>query len=391
MPRDWVSIVPRKLTTDEWIHRAESTHGTLYDYSKVIYNGQRQKVVIVCSKHGDFSQIPEYHSGRGIGCPKCGTESMKEKQSLSLEQVIKKAREIHGDYYDYSLVNYVNTKTPVTIICPKHGEFEQTIGSHNGYNKSGCMKCGKERSAEKQRGITREYKGKRTTTEEFIVKAKIRHGEKYDYSRTIFKGDKIKVEIGCPIHGFFWQDPRNHTHKGGCGYCGGRRMTHDMYVQKVMELHGDVYDYSKINYEISGEKILVGCKIHGDFEIKASHFSQGHGCASCQRTGFNPSKPAYYYVNEILNESADHLFYKAGISKDWKGRLKLLSKTLPKHLTMRHVEHLLFDKGIDANNLETKLLQTMPIRSPKRDFPGGSELFSENPLEYARANGILTD
>ena len=391
MPRDWVSIVPRKLTTDEWIHRAEYTHGTRYDYSKVIYNGQRKKVVIVCSKHGDFSQIPEYHSGRGIGCPKCGTESMKEKQSLSLEQVIKKAREIHGDYYDYSLVNYVNTKTPVTIICPKHGEFEQTIGSHNGYNKSGCMKCGKERSAEKQRGITREYKGKRTTTEEFIVKAKIRHGEKYDYSRTIFKGDKIKVEIGCPIHGFFWQDPRNHTHKGGCGYCGGRRMTHDMYVQKVMELHGDVYDYSKINYERSGEKILVGCKIHGDFEIKASHFSQGHGCASCQRTGFNPSKPAYYYVNEILNESADHLFYKAGISNDWKGRLKLLSKTLPKHLTMRHVEHLLFDKGIDANNLETKLLQTMPIRSPKRDFPGGSELFSENPLEYARANGILTD
>ncbi len=155
MPRDWVSIVPRKLTTAEWIHRAESTHGSLYDYSKVIYNGQRQKVVIVCSKHGDFSQTPESHSGQSHGCPKCGDESSKKKQSLSLEQVIKKAREIHGDYYDYSLVNYVNTMTPVTIICPRHGEFEQTIGNHIGYNKSGCMKCGKERSAEKQRGIPR--------------------------------------------------------------------------------------------------------------------------------------------------------------------------------------------------------------------------------------------
>ncbi len=93
-----------------------------------------------------------------------------------------------------------------------------------------------------------------------------------------------------------------------------------------------------------------------------------------------------------MNESGDHLFYKAGISNDWKGRLKLLSKTLPKHLTMRHVEHLLFDEGIDANDLETKLLQTMPIRfSQTESFPGGSELFSENPLEYARANGILTD
>ncbi len=383
--------MPRKLTTDEWIQRAKSTHGSRYDYSKVIYNGQRQKVMIVCPKHGDFLQTPESHSGQGKGCPKCGTESMKKQQSLSLEQVIEKSKAIHGDYYDYSLVNYVNTKTPVTIICPRHGKFEQTIGSHIGYNKSGCMKCGRERSAEKQRGITREYKRKRTTTEEFIVKAKIRHGEKYDYSRTVFKGDKIKVEIGCPIHGFFWQDPRNHTHKGGCGYCAGRRLTHDMYIQKVKELHGDIYDYSKIDYERSGKKILVVCKIHGDFEIKASHFSQGHGCASCQRTGFNPSKPAYYYVNEVLNETGDHIFYKAGISNDWRERIKLLSKTLPKHLTMRHVEHILFDKGIDANDLETKLLQIIPIRFPKREFPGGSELFSENPLEYARVNGILTD
>jgi hypothetical protein len=390
MAREWTSIVPRKLTTDEWIQRAKSTHGSRYDYSKVIYNGQRQKVVIVCLKHGDFSQIPEYHSGRGIGCPKCGTESMKEKQSLDLDKVIERAKEVHGDYYDYSLVNYVNTKTPVTIICPKHGKFEQTIDSHIG-KKSGCKKCGKERSAEKQRGIPREYKGKRTTTEEFIARAKARHGEKYDYSRTVFKGDKIKVEIGCPIHGFFWQDPRNHTHKGGCGFCGGRRMTQEMYVQNVRELHGDVYDYSKIVYEKSGRKILVGCKIHGDFEIKASHFSQGHGCASCQLTGFNPSEPGYYYVNEILNESDDHVFFKAGISNDWEHRLKLLSKTLPNHLTIRHLEHIWFEIGKDANDLETVLLQTTSIRYPKRDFPGGSELFRENPLTYARDNGILTD
>ena len=168
-------------------------------------------------------------------------------------------------------------------------------------------------------------------------------------------------------------------------------MTHDMYLQKVKELHGDVYDYSRIKYERSSKKILVGCKIHGDFEIKASHFSQGHGCASCQKTGFNPSKPAYYYVNEILNETGDRIYYKAGITVDWRQRIKLLSKTLPMHLKMEHVEHILFEKGIDAINLETELLQTMDIRFPKREFPGGSELFSENPLEYARANGIVND
>ena len=385
-----MSTVPRKLTADQWIKRAISKHGSLYDYSKIDYVNGRQKVVIVCSKHGDFLQSLESHS-RGSGCPKCGVESSRNKQSLNLDKVIERARRVHGDFYDYSLVKYVNTQTPVTIICPKHGNFEQTIANHTGHNKSGCWKCGKERSAEKQRGVSREYKGKRMTTEEFISRAKIMHGEKYDYSRTVFKGDKIKVEIGCPIHGFFWQDPRNHTHKGGCGYCAGRRLTHDMYLQKVKELHGDVYDYSRIKYERSSKKILVGCKIHGDFEIKASHFSQGHGCASCQKTGFNPSKPAYYYVNEILNETGDRIYYKAGITVDWRQRIKLLSKTLPMHLKMEHVEHILFEKGIDAINLETELLQTMDIRFPKREFPGGSELFSENPLEYARANGIVND
>lgn len=100
------------------------------------------KVCIICPKHGEFWQTPSGHLS-GKGCPKC----YKESRSSTTEEFINKAREIHGNKYDYSKVNYVNAYTKVCIICPKHGEFWQIPANH--LNGHGCPNC---------QGATKQYK-----------------------------------------------------------------------------------------------------------------------------------------------------------------------------------------------------------------------------------------
>ena len=92
------------------------------------------KVCIICPEHGEFWQLPYSHlSGRG--CNICS------KPVYDTNSFIKRAREIHGNKYDYSKVEYVNSITKVCIICPEHGEFWQTPNNHLGNKK--CHLCSK--------------------------------------------------------------------------------------------------------------------------------------------------------------------------------------------------------------------------------------------------------
>ena len=62
--------------------------------------------------------------------------------------------------------------------------------------------------------------GRRLTKEEFIEKARQVHGDKYDYSKVEYKNNKTKICIVCPIHGEFWQRPNDHLNGRGCDKCG---------------------------------------------------------------------------------------------------------------------------------------------------------------------------
>ena len=123
-------------------------------------------------------------------------------KKLTTEEFIEKAKQIHGDKYDYSKVEYKNCEEKVCIICPIHGEFLQTPNSH--LNGNGCSKCAK----------CYHY-----TTEDFIDKAKQIHNNKYDYSKSIYNGIFKKICIVCPEHGEFWQTPKNHLKGSGCPKC----------------------------------------------------------------------------------------------------------------------------------------------------------------------------
>lgn len=206
----------KKHTNDSFIESARKVHGDRYDYSKVVYNGNKEKVCIVCPEHGEFWQDPHNHL-KGKGCPKCG-ETINKPTKYTTESFISAANDVHGNKYDYSCSEYVDMNTKLKIVCPDHGEFWQIPYLH--LRGSMCPLCAKEVTG----------KRRRLTKEEFIKRANIIHGNKYDYSKVDYKTEKHKVCIICPEHGEFWQTPDKHLRGNGCPKC--------------------VYPYSKAEIEI---------------------------------------------------------------------------------------------------------------------------------------------
>ena len=129
----------RSSNTEDFIRKARLLHGNKYDYTKVEYSGNNTKVCIICPKHGEFWQTPHSHLN-GRGCKICGIESRAQKRSLTLADFIEKAKQKHGNKYDYSLIkSYKNGKQKIPIICKKHGIFYQRVEDH--LFGHGCSRC----------------------------------------------------------------------------------------------------------------------------------------------------------------------------------------------------------------------------------------------------------
>ena len=128
-----------KYTTGEWITKANQAHSSYYDYSDVEYTSSNDKVSIKCPKHGSFKQSATNHL-KGIGCWECYKDRVGESTRHSLQTIIQKSKEIHGEYYDYSKSKHVNYRTPMEIVCPKHGSFFQSPSLHIS-QKCGCSSC----------------------------------------------------------------------------------------------------------------------------------------------------------------------------------------------------------------------------------------------------------
>ena len=201
-----ISRVKTKTSnTEEFVKKAFLVHGDKYDYSKVNYINNRVKIEIICPEHGSFFQDPHGHL-QGYGCPKCGNKEKGVKMTLT--EFKTKASKVHKNFYDYNKVSYVNSVTPIIITCPIHGDFKQSPGVHLGGH--GCPECGKINTALKHI----------KTTEKFIEEAKAIHGDKYDYSKTVYEKCNIPLTIICPEHGEFQQKPVNHLDGCGCQKCG---------------------------------------------------------------------------------------------------------------------------------------------------------------------------
>ena len=184
---------------------------------------------------------------------------------MNKEEFIEKATNVHGNIYDYSKVEYINNHTDVTIICPVHGEFKQKPKCH--LRGCGCKKC-------KQRNYV-------YTTEEFIQKALEVHGRKYDYGKVNYISARVKVCITCPTHGDFWQEPCSHLQGRGCEKCVRPSYDTKSFIECAKKVHGEKYDYSKVNYINTRTKVCVICPKHGAFMVKPNVHLQGCGCNLC--------------------------------------------------------------------------------------------------------------
>jgi hypothetical protein len=195
------TIEQTKNDLKELIIKANTIHDNKYNYSKFIYKSMKVDGIIICPIHGEFPQCFDHHL-QGEGCPFC------VGKNKTTESFIKEAKEIHGNKYDYSLVNYVKSNVPVKIICPIHGEFEQIPNSH-------LLGCGCKDCADEELSTIR-----KKSLEQRIKEFNIIHSNKYDYSLIKdIKNARDFIEIICSIHGSFTQQVTSHQQGYGCPYC----------------------------------------------------------------------------------------------------------------------------------------------------------------------------
>jgi hypothetical protein len=204
---------------------------------------------------------------------------------------IENASNLHNNKYDYSKVEYIKAIQKVIIICKIHGEFLQSPNNH--LSKKGCPQCGQSIKSIKRK----------STTDNFIIKANIIHNNKYDYSHVNYINAIEKVIIICKFHGKFLQTPHDHLSKRGCNKCSIDnhiiRCTYNtnIFIKNAINTHGNKYDYSLVKYIKSNKKVIIICKTHGEFlQTPANHIA-GNNCIKCIYRNY--SKPQLIWLEFI--------------------------------------------------------------------------------------------
>ena len=181
-----------------------------YSFEKIVYQGAKIPVIIICKKHGEHTITPDSLL-RGSGCFDCGLIESGLNRRKSTITFINAAEKKHGKKYDYSQTKYIKAKINIKIVCNKHGEFEQLPYVH--LTGSGCDDCGYELIGKKLRNsiekVTRILEEKRGTGN-------------FDYSLIYktYKNNRSLLHIKCIKHNkIFYQTADDHSQSGGCEDC----------------------------------------------------------------------------------------------------------------------------------------------------------------------------
>ncbi len=307
-------------TLENFISKSISVHGNKYDYSKSIYFNWKTKIEIICKVHGPFFQLPWNHKN-GKGCSKClRNKNIKLPNNIDfvkridnkfefkchihgnfissapqcdfckndarnnkfMNEFLEKSKIIHGNRYDYSLVEYKRSFDKVKIICKIHGIFHQSPHHHK--NGRGCSLCNLGSS--------------KMSDLEFKDRCSKVHNGYYNYDQVVYRGSREKVKIICPVHGEFYQEAYSHLHGRGCIRCvsklrsrfiknSGRNFKYNRseIVDICNKIHNGVYDYSKFVFNGVANKMTVICSLHGDFDVEVYSHMNGTPCSKCSYDG----------------------------------------------------------------------------------------------------------
>lgn len=226
-------------------------------------------------------------------------------KKVTLENFIQRSKIFHGDRYDYSKVDFINTKTKVCIVCPKHGEFWQIPETH--MKGTGCPKCAHEKINKINKGKRRKILTPEEKIQEFKLKAKQIHNDKYDYSKVTFNNYTDKIEIICPKHGSFWQSAHHHLQGQKCPACADEnrsnsyKLTKEEFIRRARQIHGDKYDYSKVENPKYNEKVTIICPIHGEFQQFVNNHLFDSGCPKCSKHFNYDTETFIMKANQVHN------------------------------------------------------------------------------------------
>jgi hypothetical protein len=261
-------------TLEKFIEQSKIKHGDKFDYSKVVYINSQTKVIIICKTcNTEFLQNANSHI-QGYGCDKCAHIKNHKDQTLTKDQFVQKAAKVHGDKYDYSNSEYRLSRVKVNIKCNKClNSFSQTPNNHisKGF---GCPHCAKNAIL---------------TTEKFIEAAKKVHGDKYDYSMTIYIRSSKNVKIRCVVKDIiFDQTPNNHLAGRNCPCCFPKFSKPSTQYMQYLSIENPDIEYA-LNPK---EYRIKNSRYHADGYIPSKNLViefQGcfyHGCPKC----YNPSE-----------------------------------------------------------------------------------------------------
>jgi hypothetical protein len=225
---------------------------------------------------------------------------------------------------------------------------------------------------------------KKSTTNEFIEKAKLIHGDKYDYSKVTYISNHTKIVIECPIHGEFKQMPYSHLQKHGCKKCNdeNKPLKIEDFIKKSNKTHNNKYDYSKVKYVDSNTKIEIICKTHGSFLQNPYQHSIEIGCPNCYEEKHNLTNEKF--IKKCINTHGDKYDYSETCYLDSKTKIKINCK--------KHGSFLQFPFGhlsgqgckkctSNISNKEIKFLDYLNIKENCRQLKIGGFLvdaFDEN-------------
>jgi len=288
----------KKLNAHELIEHFHHVHSGKYKYQENLQISEDGLVEIICPDHGVL-RVNAYKHSRGQGCAQCAKENLWKKNSLDAEQFFKNCAKVHSNKYDYSEAQYENYQSILNIKCPEHGLFESKASNH--IRGGGCGKC-----TTIKRSVSRAKK-----SDQWIESFQKVHGDFYIYDKAVFKNRETTIEIVCPLHRSFWLSPASHMKGFGCLLCRGRRTTLKEYIDRARMVHGLRYDYSDTVLKKVDSHIIIKCRVHGKIEIHANSHLNGHGCKACaidkKRKGLDKlinefnSIQGYYYNYDFVD------------------------------------------------------------------------------------------
>ncbi len=234
---------------------------------------------------------------------------------------------------DYEYRDYVKS------FCVDHGEYNIRYDHLIDY---GCAKCSR-----KNKNIVKE--------KSFIEKSKLLHNSKYRYDKVIYDGNRKKVIINCPTHGDFLMSPFHHyTSNQGCKYCNHLLTTND-FITRSNSIHKEKYNYDKSIYVNDKIKVEIVCKLHGSFlQRPSSHFS-GNGCPTCRESSGEKMISEFLDKSSIKYERQKK-FEGCKNKLELKFDFYIPSlKTILEYDGIQHYQPIEFFGGIDRFNYELEL------------------------------------